>query len=157
MKKLQNNMLRTLIFVLLATPIMAQSEVKEEVGVVSQMYQAFGAGDMEALQQTLSPNTIWNYNGSEFIPYAGTYKGKEEVVGFIGKIMTHVDVLDFQVKQMISEGNTVLVLGSEKQQLKKNGKILEQAWVQIYTVENGLITKMEEFANTAYAEKLFKI
>ena len=157
MKKTQINILVYLISLLPLAPLMAQSEANNEVSVVGQMFQAFGAGDMEALQKTLSPNTVWNYNGSEFIPYAGTYKGKAEVVGFIGKIMTHVDVLDFQVKQMISEGNTVVVLGSEKQQLKKNGQILEQDWVQIYTVENGLITKMEEFANTAYAEKLFKI
>ena len=157
MKKTQINILVYLISLLPLAPLMAQSEVNNEVSVVGQMFQAFGAGDMEALQKTLSPNTVWNYNGSEFIPYAGTYNGKAEVVGFIGKIMTHVDVLDFQVKQMISEGNTVVVLGSEKQQLKKNGQILEQDWVQIYTVENGLITKMEEFANTAYAEKLFKI
>ncbi|MCI9843233.1 hypothetical protein FLV_00380 [Flavobacterium pectinovorum] len=33
---------------------------------------------------------------------------------------------------------------------------MEQKWVQVYTVEEGLITRMEEYANTAYAEKLFK-
>jgi hypothetical protein len=111
---------------------------------------------MDALKLTLSDSTVWIYNGSELIPYSGTYKGKEEVVRFIGNIVSNVDILDFKVEQIISKGKTVVVLGSEKQKVKKNGNILEQKWVQVYTVENGLISKMEEFANTAYSEKIFK-
>ena len=128
----------------------------QEVEVVNKMFQAFGAGNMEALKRTLSDSTVWNYNGSELIPYSGTYKGKEEVVRFIGNIVSNVEILDFKVEQIIANGQTVVVLGSEKQKVKSNENILEQRWVQVYTVENGLISKMEEFANTAYSEKLFK-
>ena len=120
------------------------------------MFQAFGTGNMEALKSTLSDTSVWVYYGSDLIPYSGTYKGKEEVVRFIGNIVSSVDILDFKVEQIISNGKTVVVLGSEKQKIKKNSKILEQNWVQVYTVENGLITKMDEYANTAYSEKLFK-
>ncbi|MFK7114503.1 nuclear transport factor 2 family protein [Flavobacterium oreochromis] len=134
----------------------AQTNNSKEVEVVNKMLQAFGAGNMEALKLTLSDSTVWNYNGSNLIPYSGTYKGKNEVVKFIGNIVSNVEILDFKVEQILNNGNTVVVLGSEKQKIKQNGKILEQKWVQVYTVENGLITKMEEFANTAYSEKLFK-
>jgi len=48
----------------------------------------------------------------------------------------------------------VVVLGNEKQKIKKNGEILEQEWVQVNTVENELITRMEEFSNTSHAAKL---
>ncbi len=134
----------------------AQTNNSQEVEVVNKMLQAFGTGNMEALKLTLSDSTVWNYNGSTLIPYSGTYKGKDEVVKFIGNIVSNVDILDFKVEQIIATGKTVVVLGSEKQKVKKNGKILDQKWVQVYTVENGLITKMEEFANTAYSEKLFQ-
>jgi len=134
----------------------AQTNNSKEVEVVNKMLQAFGTGNMEALKLTLSDSTVWNYNGSDLIPYSGTYKGKNEVVKFIGNIVSNVEILDFKVEQILNNGNAVVVLGSEKQKIKQNGKILEQKWVQVYTVENGLITKMEEFANTAYSEKLFK-
>ena len=133
----------------------AQTNNSQEVKVVNKMLQAFGIGDMEALKLTLSESTIWNYNGSAAIPYAGTYKGKDEVMKFIGNIISNVEILDFKVSQIIATDSTVVVLGSEKQKIKKNKQILEQNWVQIYTVKNGLITNMEEFANTAYSEKLF--
>lgn len=158
MKKATNKTIGLILFVFTLTTMgaNAQNNNSQEVEVVNKMFQAFGTGDMEALKLTLSDSTVWNYYGSELIPYSGTYKGKEEVVRFIGNIVSSVDILDFKVDQIISNGKTIVVLGSEKQKVKRNGKILEQKWVQVYTVENGLISKMEEFANTAYSEKLFK-
>lgn len=44
--------------------------------------------------------------------------------------------------------NRVVVLGQEHQQVKRSGRELKQKWVQIYTVENDLITRMEEFATS---------
>jgi uncharacterized protein len=158
MKKAINKTVGVILLVLGLTTIRASAQTNnsQEAEVVNKMLQAFGTGNMDALKQTLSDTTVWNYNGSTSIPYSGTYKGKDEVVKFIGNIVSNVDILDFKVEQIIANGKTVVVLGFEKQKIKKNGKILEQNWVQVYTVENGLITKMEEFANTAYAEKLFK-
>lgn len=158
MKKAINKTVGVILLVLGLTTMRASAQTNnsQEAEVVNKMLQAFGAGNMDALKLTLSDTTIWNYNGSALIPYSGTYKGKDEVVKFIGNIVSNVDILDFKVEQIIANGKTVVVLGFEKQKIKKNGKILEQNWVQVYTVENGLITKMEEFANTAYAEKLFK-
>jgi uncharacterized protein len=158
MKRVMNKTIGLILFAFTLTAMSAnaQNNNSQEVEVVNKMFQAFGTGNMEALKLTLSDSTVWNYNGSELIPYSGTYKGKEEVVRFIGNIVSNVDILDFKVEQIISNGKTVVVLGFEKQKVKKNGKILEQKWVQVYNVENGLISKMEEFANTAYSEKLFK-
>lgn len=138
-----------------SSTLFAQTASKE-VEVVNKMLQAFGSGNMEELKKTLSDNTSWNYPGSEIIPYAGTYTGKEGAVKFISNIISNVDILDFKVKEIVSQGKTVVVLGFEKQKIKKNSKIIEQDWVQVYTVENGLITRMDEYANTAAAEKLFK-
>ncbi|PXV68976.1 hypothetical protein CLV62_101242 [Dysgonomonas alginatilytica] len=150
---------KTAIIVLAALSLTATNaysqNTSKETDVVNNMLKAFGAGDMEALKATISDSSVWIYEGSSDIPYTGVYKGKEGAVQFITDIVSNVDVLDFQVKQLLAHGNTVVVLGSEKQKIKKNGQILEQNWVQVYTVEGGLITKMEEFANTSHAEKLF--
>jgi ketosteroid isomerase-like protein len=42
----------------------------------------------------------------------------------------------------------VVVLGQEHQKVIRSGRELKQKWVQIYTVENELITRMEEFATS---------
>lgn len=123
--------------------------------IVKTMFAAFGAGNMEDLKKTLSDNTVWVYHGTDEIPYNGTYTGKDEVVKFIGNIITHVDIEGFQTNHFFENGNRVVVLGNEKQRIKKNGELLEQDWVQSFVVEDGLITRLDEFANTAHAARLF--
>jgi len=122
--------------------------------VVQAMYTAYGSGNMEALKNTLSEDIQWVYHGTDEIEHSGTYKGKKGVTEFFSNVNAHIDYLDFQPDQFIAEGNVVVVLGNEKQKIKKNGEILEQKWVQVYTVESELITRMEEFSNTSYAVKL---
>ena len=123
--------------------------------IVKAMFAAFGAGNMDELKKTLSDNTVWVYHGTDEIPYNGTYTGKDEVVKFIGNIITHVDIEGFQANHFFENGNRVVVLGNEKQRIKKNRELLEQDWVQSFVVEDGLITRLDEFANTAHAAKLF--
>ena len=131
-------------------------ETTKALNVVQEMLTAFGKGDMEALKKTLSDDTTWVYHGVDGIPYNGTYQGKEGAVKFIMNIMANVDVLDFQVSKIVADQNTVIVLGSEKQKIKSNGEVLEQKWVQVYTVESDLISRLDEYANTAFSLQLFQ-
>lgn len=131
-------------------------ETTKALNVVQEMLTAFGKGDMEALKKTLSDDTTWVYHGVNGIPYNGTYQGKDGAVKFIMNIIANVDVLDFQVTKIVAEQNTVIVLGSEKQKIKSNGEVLEQNWVQVYTVESDLITRLDEYANTAFSLQLFQ-
>ncbi|KAA9349243.1 nuclear transport factor 2 family protein [Larkinella humicola] len=123
--------------------------------VVQTMFGAFAKGDIDGITQTVADTSTWTYHGTHEIPYAGEFVGKAGVAKFIQTIFETVDIQDFQVDQFIADGNTVVVLGSEQQKIKANGEILSQKWVQVYQVEDGLITRMDEFANTAHAEKLF--
>lgn len=122
---------------------------------VKAMFAAFGAGNMDEMKKTLSEDTVWVYHGTDEIPYNGTYTGKEEVLQFIGNIITHVDIEGFQTNHFFENGNRVVVLGNEKQRIKKNGELLDQDWVQSFIVENGLIARLDEYANTSHAAKLF--
>lgn len=62
--------------------------------------------------------------------------------------MERTKIINFEPQQYIVEGNMVAVLGREHQKVKRSGRELKQKWVQIYTVENDLITRIEEFATS---------
>lgn len=113
--------------------------------IVEKMFSAFAKGDVEKFLQTVSEDTVWIYHGTHLIP-KGTYEGMDGARKFITNILDNTEILNFEPLQFICEGNSVVVLGREHQRVKKSGKELKQNWVQIYTVEKGLITKMEEFA-----------
>ena len=115
--------------------------------VVENMFAAFSSGDVEKFVATVSNDTVWVYHGTQIIP-KGTFEGKEGVRKFFNNILNSTEILAFEPQQYIVEENTVVVLGQEHQKVKRSGRELKQKWVQIYTVENGLITRMEEFATS---------
>ena len=117
----------------------------EALATVEKMFAAFGSGDLEKFGETVSEDTLWIYHGTQEIPKA-SFEGKDSATNFIRNILTRTEVLHFEPQQFICEGKMVVVVGREHQRVKSSGKELKQKWVQIYTVENGLITRMEEFA-----------
>lgn len=115
--------------------------------VVERMFGAFGNGDVEKFIGTVSEDTVWIYHGTQIIP-KGTYEGKEGARRFITNILNSTEIISFEPQQYIVEDNKVVVLGQEHQKVKSSGRELKQKWVQVYTVENDLITRMEEFATS---------
>lgn len=115
--------------------------------VVNKMFSAFSSGNVEKLVETVSKDTVWIYHGTQIIP-AGTFEKKEGVRKFFTNILERTEIINFEPQQFIIEDNVVVVLGREHQKVKRSGRELKQKWVQIYTVENNLITKMEEFATS---------
>lgn len=115
--------------------------------VVDKMFVVFASGDVEKFVDTVSEDTVWIYHGTQLIP-AGVFEKKEGVRTFFTNIMERTEIILFEPQHFIVEGNTVVVLGHEHPRVKRSGRELKQKWVQIYTVENDLITKMEEFATS---------
>ena len=115
--------------------------------IVEKMFAAFGSGDVEKFLETVSSDTVWIYHGTQVIP-KNTYEGVEGARTFINSILNATEIINFEPQQYICEGNQVVVLGREHQRVKRSGKELKQKWVQIYTVKNDLITRMEEFATS---------
>ncbi|MBD0350627.1 MAG: nuclear transport factor 2 family protein [Flavisolibacter sp.] len=115
--------------------------------VVDKMFEAFASGNVHKILKMVSDDTIWIYHGTQVIP-KGEFKGKDGARKFFTGILEGTEVIKFEPEQFIVEGNMVVVLGNEHQKVKRSGKELKQKWVQVYTVENNLITRMEEFATS---------
>lgn len=115
--------------------------------VVEKMFAAFAEGSVDKILETVSNDSVWIYHGTQVIPKAN-FSGKEGARTFFSNILNYTEVLHFQPKQFIVQENIVVVLGNEHQRIKRSGKELKQEWVQLYTIENDLITRMEEFASS---------
>ncbi len=120
--------------------------------VVEKMFAAFAEGNVDKILETVSNDSIWIYHGTQVIPKV-EYKGKEGASKFFTRIINYTEIIHFTPKQFIVQDNMVVVLGNEHQRVKKSGKELKQEWVQIYTIENNLITRMEEFAVSEILEQ----
>ncbi|MCB9667509.1 MAG: nuclear transport factor 2 family protein [Myxococcales bacterium] len=118
---------------------------KSATAVVEEMFSAFERADLDGLVGTVSDDTEWIYHGTKIIP-KGVFRKKEGIRTFFQNILERTEIISFEAERFIADGNMVVVRGREHQRVKRSGRELKQEWVQIYTVENAEITKMEEFA-----------
>ena len=49
---------------------------------VKAIYEAFGRGDVPAILSELAADVSWEFEGPSQIPYTGTRRGVEQVMGF---------------------------------------------------------------------------
>ena len=127
--------------------VLCALQLPRKTSVVETMFSAFDAADVNGVVETVSEDTVWIYHGTQIIP-KGSFEGREGVRTFFTNILERTDILSFAPEQFVVEGNMVVVLGQEHQRSKRSGKEMKQKWVQIYTVESGLISRMEEFATS---------
>lgn len=61
------------------------NRASEIQGLMIRLVEAFGQGDIPAVQALIAEDAVWHVPGSSSI--AGSYTGHSEILGFFGKIM----------------------------------------------------------------------
>lgn len=120
--------------------------------VVENMFAVFAKQDIEGIIATFSEDAVLIHHGTQIMPSA-KFVGKDGARMFFEYNINALDVVYFNTNEFIEAGDeTLIVLGNEHFISKENGAEMKNRWVQIYTVTNGLISKMEEFASSATPE-----
>jgi ketosteroid isomerase-like protein len=116
--------------------------------LVEKFYQEFGAGNLDGVLALLDDRVVWSLQGPDVIPYFGTYKGRDGVKHFFERLLSVEDVHEFVPRKFVCEGDTVIVLGSERCSCKKTGLGFSVEWVQIFECLNDRITSWQEIIDT---------
>lgn len=126
-----------------------------EQAIITTMYEAFAAKDLDALAATVTEDSIWIQNGTQRLDSV-RYEGKEAVRKFFEQIFETLEVVYFDVQRTLQVDDTVIVFGRERFKMVGTDSELAQKWVQVYTVREGLIAGLDEYA-TATEESAFKV
>jgi ketosteroid isomerase-like protein len=121
--------------------------IQENLQVVKDGYAAYSRGDIPGLLALLSEDIEWHIPGAG-LPLAGTYRGHNGVANFFEKLALEMDVLDFQPREFVAEGDRVLVIGWERTKVKATNRTFEADWVMAFTVRNGKVAKFREYTDT---------
>ncbi len=127
--------------------IVGASAEGENVKVVRQGYDAFGRGDLPALLDLLDPQVSWTTPGPTDLPTAGARKGHEAVGGFFQALASTVDMLRFEPKDFIAQGDRVVVVGDETTRVKATGKTVDLRWTHLFTLRQGKVVAFEEIGD----------
>lgn len=121
----------------------------ENKQIVQRMYDAFGRGDIDAILESLTDDFIWNVPGPA--PFAGRRTGKESMRKFFAEMNGAVETDQFDVSEMLSDGDKVVVLGRERSKIRATGSTYETDFVHVYTLRGNLVSHGQVFGDTAAA------
>ncbi len=118
-----------------------------EKAVVQKMFDAFSKQDLEGAVATVTPDSVWIHHGTTKLP-AIRFEGKDNVRQFFHVNFTTMKTEYFRVKKLLQDGNTVIAFGEEKFTTTGKEGHMAQQWVQVYTIKDGLIATMDEYATS---------
>ncbi|HEU5389304.1 MAG TPA: nuclear transport factor 2 family protein [Streptosporangiaceae bacterium] len=113
-------------------------------GSVERMFEAFGKGNLDALLETVHPESRWTYVGANPRLAKGVFVGRDGVRKFFEGILRNLTI-DFQPAEFVTESDTVVVFGSESGTVNATGQPFRNEWAMKYVVRDGLITEMAEY------------
>jgi hypothetical protein len=124
----------------------------ESLRTVKEGFAAFGRGDLPGLLALMADDVVWDVPG-EGLPLAGSYRGQEGVASFFHKLGENTEILDFQPREFLADGDRVLVVGWERVKVKATGRVTELDWVMAFTVRNGKVVAYRQYTDTkAFAD-----
>ncbi len=131
------------------TPKPNELGVRTNVDVVQRSYEAFGRGDIPALLDLLTDDVEWTLQGPSRITFAGPHRGREGVAEFFSLLEETIEFQQFEPREFVAQGDTVVVVGYERNLIKPTGRTFEQEWAHVYTLRDGKIIKHRSFEDTA--------
>jgi hypothetical protein len=120
---------------------------QENVQLVKEGYIAFSRGDIPGLLALMAEDVEWHIPGAG-LPLAGTYRGRDGVATFFQKLSADANILDFQPREFVAEGDRVIVVGWERIKVKATNRTTELDWVMSFTVRNGKVAIFREYTDT---------
>jgi uncharacterized protein len=77
------------------------------------------------------------------------FKGKHEIANFFAQVGEHFEFSEFAPREMIEQGDTVVVLGTLEGRAKKTGKTVKNEWAHVFKYSNGKVVFFQEYIDTA--------
>jgi hypothetical protein len=118
---------------------------EDKIAQSRRAYEAFAQGDVASATDNLADDVEWIVNGQSAV--SGSYRGKEEVLGFFGRLAekgfsTHPEY-------WLSDGERVVVLTH----VRIGGE--EYDGVDVFTYSGDKVTKYQGAHDTAVYERVF--
>jgi ketosteroid isomerase-like protein len=120
------------------------------VDVIRGAYEAFARGDVPAVLSAMAPTIEWNE--AENFPYAdgNPYVGPNAVVeGVFARLGQDWDGFSVNVEQLLDAGDNVVALGRYQAKHSETGADLNAQFAHIWWLEDGKVTRFQQYADTA--------
>jgi ketosteroid isomerase-like protein len=113
-------------------------------------YEAFGRGDLAALQESFADDAVWVT--SDELPLGGETRGRDEIIGNFAQIPNYWSSFSVEPEEFIDADDYVVVKGTQRA-ANDNGSF-ESPFLHLMQFGDGKVTRGEFYADSAKAAKL---
>jgi ketosteroid isomerase-like protein len=122
---------------------------QDNVKIAKQAYENYRAGNIPSLLKLVSDNVEWVLPEVPGVAVSGTRQGRDGVTDFFRTLEESQEVISFEPQQFIAQGDKVVVLGRYSFRVKGTRQQFDSDWAHLFTIQNGQITRFQEFTDTA--------
>jgi len=122
---------------------------RNNTAIAQQAYDNFKKGDIQALLNLMSDDIIWELPEIEDVPIAGSRSGRDAVGEFFAMVARDQDVIVFEPREFVAEGDKVVALGHYQWRVRDTDREFATDFVHVFTVRNGKIVAFREHFDTA--------
>lgn len=121
------------------------NDANDPKATVERLFDAFNAGDLDALLETVHPESRWTYYGANPRTTKAEFSGTEAVRRFFERILERLEMSEFNTDEFVVQGDTVVIFGGEAGEVRTTGESFRNAWAQKYVVRDNLIVEFVEY------------
>ncbi len=122
---------------------------QESTAIAQQAYDNFKTGNIEALLDQLSDDITWQLPEMDGVPLGGIRTGREGVADFFVTLARDQEVIEFEPREFVAQGDKVVSLGHYKWRVKETGREFESDFVHVFTIRDGKIVGFREHFDSA--------
>ena len=130
----------------------------ENTRLVQGAYEAFGRGDMAALAEVMTDDIEWRNPGDPaHDPNAGTFKGKEAVLGWFGGLASTRDYTTFEPREFIAQNDKVVSLVYAEATVRDTGRPFVSHEAHVWAFRDGKLARFQSYHDTAAAAAAHRV
>lgn len=125
--------------------------------VVQEAYAAFGRGDIPALLGYMTDDIQWQpvIGTGTHVPFSGARTGKAGVAEFFKIVGETEDFQQFEPREFVAQGDTVVALGHYRAVTRSTGKVFDSPFAMVFTLRDGKVATFREFTDSAAVNAAF--
>jgi ketosteroid isomerase-like protein len=113
-------------------------------------YEAFGRGDLVALQDSFAEDGVWVT--SDELPLGGEVHGRDQILANFAQIPNYWTSFSVEPEEFIDAGDYVVIRGTQRAGNDKGS--FEAPFAHLMKFEDGKVVRGEFYADSAKAAKL---
>jgi len=127
--------------------------IQENKQLVLEGYKRFQTGDIRGVLERYHDSADWVAPENEYLTTSGSYHGKAGIAEFFTRLAQTVQLQHMDIKQVIAEGDTVVVTGDSSWLALNTGRKYDNPFVHVFTIRDGKVARTMSYYDTAIAER----